>query len=111
MIIKEAIAIIQKARVRLMSADLGALKKVSDEIAEVVEKTQDKMFGPIRLPTKRLRITTRKSPCGEGTNTWEHYTMKIHKRIIDVLAQDRSMLLIMKIKIPESVIVEIELME
>lgn len=102
---------IQRARVRLMSANLDDLKKVQNEIAEVVEKTQDKMFGPIRLPTKRLRITTRKSPCGEGTNTWEHYTMKIHKRIIDVLAQDRSMLLIMKIKIPESVIVEIELME
>ena len=102
---------VQKARVRLMSASLPDLKKVSEEIATVVEKTQDKMYGPIRLPTKRLRITTRKSPCGEGTNTWEHYRMDIHKRIIDVLAQDRSMLLIMKIKIPESVIVEIELME
>ena len=94
-----------------MSASLSDLKKVTKEISDVVEKTQDKMYGPVRLPTKRLRITTRKSPCGEGTNTWEHYRMDIHKRIIDVLAQDRSMLLIMKIKIPESVIVEIELME
>lgn len=109
--LRKRFKIIQKARVRLMSANLSDLQKVSDEIAQVVEKTQDKMYGPIRLPTKRLRLTTRKSPCGEGTNTWEHYEMRIHKRIIDVLAQDRSMLLIMKIKIPESVIVEIELME
>lgn len=102
---------VQRARVRLCSASLTDLQKVSNEIADVVEKTQDKMYGPIRLPTKKLRHTTRKTPCGEGSKTWEHYEMRIHKRIIDVLAQDRSMLLIMKIKIPESVIVEIELME
>ncbi|ONI06424.1 hypothetical protein PRUPE_5G059500 [Prunus persica] len=27
--------------------------------------------GPVRMPTKVLHITTRKSPCGEGTNTWD----------------------------------------
>ncbi len=27
--------------------------------------------GPTRMPTKVLRVTTRKSPCGEGTNTWD----------------------------------------
>jgi ribosomal protein S10 len=26
-----------------------------------------KVKGPVRMPTKVLRITTRKSPCGEGT--------------------------------------------
>ena len=33
----------------------------------------------MRLPTKKLRITTRKSPCGEGTNTWDRFEMRIHK--------------------------------
>ena len=27
--------------------------------------------GPVRLPTRILKITCRKSPCGEGTNTLE----------------------------------------
>jgi ribosomal protein S10 len=27
--------------------------------------------GPVRLPTKTLKITTRKTPCGEGTNSWD----------------------------------------
>lgn len=40
--------------------------------------------GPVRLPTKTLRITTRKSPCGEGTNTWDRFEMRIHKRLIDL---------------------------
>ena len=41
--------------------------------------------GPARLPTKTLVITTRKSPCGEGTNTWDRYEMRIHKRLIDLV--------------------------
>ncbi len=40
--------------------------------------------GPARMPTKVLRITTRKSPCGEGTNTWDCFEMRIHKRVIDL---------------------------
>ena len=39
--------------------------------------------GPARMPTKTLRITTRKTPCGEGSKTWDRYEMRIHKRVID----------------------------
>lgn len=45
-----------------------------------------KTKGPVRMPTKKLRITTRKSPCGEGTNTWDKFEMRIHKRLIDLNA-------------------------
>ncbi len=100
---------VQKSRIRLLSAVLPDLDKVTSEIRDISEKTGAKMYGPVPLPTKHLRITTRKSPCGEGTNTWEHYEMRIHKRLIDVTAQDRLMALIMKIRIPESVLVEIEI--
>ena len=40
--------------------------------------------GPVRMPTKTLRITTRKTPCGEGSKTWDRYQMRIHKRLIDL---------------------------
>ena len=36
------------------------------------------------MPTKILKITTRKTPCGEGSKTWDHLEMKIHKRLIDL---------------------------
>jgi small subunit ribosomal protein S10 len=101
--------VVQKARIRLLSINLNDLEKVCKEVKDVTEKTGVKMFGPVPLPTKHLRITTRKTPCGEGSKTWEHYEMRIHKRLIDVAAQDRSMVLITKIKIPESVVVEIEI--
>merc|ERR1712099_167341 len=38
------------------------------------------------MGTKILRITTRKTPCGEGSKTWDRYQMRIHKRIIDLHA-------------------------
>ncbi|PIK48184.1 putative 40S ribosomal protein S20 [Apostichopus japonicus] len=43
-----------------------------------------KVKGPVRMPTKTLRITTRKTPCGEGSKTWDRFQMRIHKRIIDL---------------------------
>jgi small subunit ribosomal protein S20e len=43
-----------------------------------------KVKGPVRMPTKILRITTRKTPCGEGSKTWDRFQMRIHKRLIDL---------------------------
>ena len=40
--------------------------------------------GPIWMPTKTLRITYRKTPCGEGSKTWDRFEMRIHKRVIDL---------------------------
>ena len=99
----------QRARIRLSSPDLKALDQVINEIKMVVKKTGVKLYGPVPLPTKHLVIPTRKSPCGEGTITWEHFSLRIHKRLIDINADERSMVLIMKIMFPEAVLVEIEL--
>jgi len=101
---------VQKARIRLSSTEVSELEAVTKEIKDVVQKTGIHMYGPIPLPTKRLRVTTVKSPCGEGTSSWEKWELRIHKRLVDLLADDRSMALVMKIQIPDSVIVEIELL-
>ncbi|KAH0842033.1 hypothetical protein HID58_095575 [Brassica napus] len=39
--------------------------------ADLVRGAKDKRLrtkGQVRMPTKVLKITTRKAPCGEGTN-------------------------------------------
>ena len=100
----------QKARIRLSSTDLPALKRVCNQIEEVTKSQGIKKHGPIPLPTNRLRVPVLKAPSGQGTHTWQKYEMRIHKRLYDVIANERSMHLIMKIQIPESVLVEIELM-
>ena len=66
-----------------------------------------KVSGPVRLPTKTLRITTRKSPCGEGTNSWDRFEMRIHKRIIDLHSPSEIVKQITSIPIESGVEVEV----
>ncbi len=100
---------VSKARIRLWSTNVHNLNYVCEQIKEIAKKTGVKMRGPIPLPTKRLVVPVRKSPCGEGSKTWDKWEMRIHKRIIDIVADERVMRHIMRVRVPEDVYVEIEL--
>ncbi len=65
------------------------------------------MAGPIPLPTKRMVVPTRKSPDGEGTATWDHWEMRVHKRMIDLDADERALRQLMRIQVPKNVNIEI----
>ncbi len=101
---------VSKARIRLWSTNVDNLNYVVDQIREIAKKTGVKMKGPIPLPTKRLVVPVRRSPCGEGSKTWDKWEMRIHKRIIDIAADERVMRHIMRVRVPEDVYVEIELL-
>ena len=41
------------------------------------------------MPTKILKLMVRKAPNGEGTNTYDRFQMRIHKRVLELFcAQD-----------------------
>ena len=101
----------QKARIKLASIDINKINEVCSYISDIAEKTGVEMRGPIPLPTKKLRVTTRKSPDGEGTATWERYEMRIHKRVIDLGMDERALRLVMRVPIPEGLHIEIEMLE
>ncbi len=101
---------VRKARIRLTSTDYKKLEEVCFELKGIAEKTGAKMTGPVPLPTKRLRVPVRKTPCGQGTQTWDRWEMRIHKRLIDIDAEERVMRRIMRIRVPEEVFVSIELL-
>jgi small subunit ribosomal protein S20e len=67
-----------------------------------------KVSGPVRMPTKRLTITTRKSPCGEGTNTFQ---MRIHKRLLDLRASTNEVKRITSIQMEPGVEAEVTIMD
>jgi len=75
---------IHRIRITLSSRNVKNLEKVCADLIRGAKDKQLKVKGPVRMPTKRLLITTRKSPCGEGTNTWDKLEMRIHKRLIDL---------------------------
>lgn len=73
-----------KIRMTLTSTNVKALEKVTSDFLARAQKRDLKSYGPIRMPTKTLRITTRKTPCGEGSKTWSRYQLRIHKRVLDL---------------------------
>jgi len=100
---------LQKARIRLSSTDPKKLDEVCQQLVGIAERVGIKLSGPIPLPTRHIVVPTRKSPCGEGTATWDKWELRVHKRLIDMQADERAMRQIMRIQVPEEVTIEIEL--
>jgi len=101
----------QKARIKLASNNISQLNEIIHSINDIATKTKVKLHGPIPLPTKKLKLTTRKTPCGRGKATWDRFEMRVFKRLIDLDVDERALRLIMKVPIPESVNISIELLE
>jgi len=101
----------QIARIKLASTDINKINEICKYIKDVVNKTGVMMKGPIPLPTKHLKVTTRKSPCGNGTATWDRYEMRIYKRLIDLGIDERTLRLVMRVPIPEGINIEIEMID
>jgi len=100
-----------KARIKIASTDIDKVNEVCNYIKDITEKTGVDMRGPIPLPTKRLKLTTRRSPCGNGSSTWERYEMRVHKRLIDLGVDERTLRLVMRVPIPEGLNIEIEMID
>ena len=99
----------RRARIKLTSTDTDKLEGVCDEIRDIAQKIGVKLVGPIPLQTKKLLVPTRKTPCGDGSKTWDKFEMRVHKRLIEIDARDRVMRSIMRIRVPNEVYIEMEI--
>ena len=99
----------QIARISLTGTDPKKVDSVCEQIKRISERTGVAMSGPIPLPTKKLKVPVRKSPDGEGSETWERWEMRIHKRLIHLDADDRALRQLMRIQVPDGVNIEIVL--
>merc|ERR1711991_689912 len=75
----EATAKSHKIRITLSSRKVQALERVCSMLVNRAKEQQLKVKGPMRMPTM-------KSPCGEGTITFDRFEMRVHKRVIDLIA-------------------------
>tara|TARA_Y100000310_G_scaffold323808_1_gene384746 strand:+ start:325 stop:636 length:312 start_codon:yes stop_codon:yes gene_type:complete len=99
----------QTVRIKLSSINIDQLNDITTTIKEISNKSGVSARGPIPLPTKKLKVTTRKSPCGDGTATFDRFEMRIHKRVIDLPSSDKVLHSIMRLPIPKSVNIKIEM--
>ena len=98
-----------KARIKLIGRDPKELEGVCNQILEIARASGVEVSGPIPLPTKKLFVSTRRTPCGDGTETYEKWEMRIHKRLIEIAGDERTLRQIMRVKVPDTVHIEITL--
>ncbi len=51
----------------------------------------------------------KESPTGEGSHTFDHWQLRIHRRILDIPPDERTLRQITRLKIPEDVRIELTL--
>lgn len=100
-----------KIRITLTSRNMKSLEKVCADLIQGAKAKELSVQGPVRLPTKRLRVVTRKAPNGEGTNTWDKFEMRIHKRLIDLNSPSDVVKQITSIHIEPGVEVEVTIQD
>ncbi len=100
-----------KVRIKISSNDIDQLNALCNAIKDISVKAGVAMRGPIPLPTKKLKVTTRKSPCGDGKASFDRFEMRVYKRIIDLPMDDRVLHSIMRVPMAKEVNIQIEMID
>ena len=99
----------QKIRIRLKAYDHRVLDQSARRIVTTAERTGAKVVGPVPLPTRLERFTVRRSTFIDK-DSHEHFEIRTHKRLIDVLDPDSNTIdTLMRLNLPAGVDIEIKL--
>ena len=96
-------------RIRLKAFDHQIIDESSRRIVETVARTDASVRGPIPLPTENHRFTVIRGPHVDKDSR-EHFEMRIHKRLIDIVDPNAKTIDSLKrIELPSGVDIEIKL--
>lgn len=98
-----------RVRIRIWGTNSSNVEYVAKQIVEIARKSGVDARGPVPMPTRRLLVPVLRLPHGEGTKVYEKWEMRIHKRLVDVAADERVMRQIMRIRVPQDVYIEAEM--
>ncbi|EFB18136.1 hypothetical protein PANDA_003050, partial [Ailuropoda melanoleuca] len=99
--------VIHRITITLASRNIKSWEKVCADLITGTTDKNLKVKGLVQMPTKTLRITTRKTPYGEGSKTWDHFQMRIHKRLTDLHSPSEIVKQITSISIEPEVQVDV----
>lgn len=98
-----------KIRIKLKAYDHQSVDESARKIAATVTRTQAKIKGPVPLPTDIHRYCVIRGPHVDKDSR-EHFEMRIHKRLIDILDPTaKTVDSLMRLDLPSGVEVEIKL--
>ena len=99
----------QKIRIRLKAYDHEIIDQSTKKIVETVKRTQAVLRGPIPLPTEKHRFTVIRGP-HKDKDSREHFEMRIHKRLIDILEPSpKTVDSLQRLDLPAGVDIEIKI--
>ncbi|MGC8547496.1 MAG: 30S ribosomal protein S10 [Candidatus Micrarchaeia archaeon] len=97
------------AKIKLVSTSKNDARDVAKQIADIAKGIGIKYKGPIPLPVRHMVIPTRKTPCGDGSDTYDHWEMRVHKWLVEIDGSDQALRQVMHIPVPDTVQIEITL--
>jgi small subunit ribosomal protein S10 len=98
----------QKIRIRLKAYDHRLLDQSAKRIVEAAERTGATIVGPVPMPTRLERFTVRRGAFIDK-DSQEHFEIRTHKRLIDVLDPDSKTIdTLMRLNLPAGVDIEIK---
>lgn len=98
-----------KIALKVAGIDVSKLEEFTRSLVAILKNRGAKVSGPIRLPTKRLFLSVRKSPCGEGTPTYDFFEFSIHKRLIVAELTRQDLVYLVGVSVPRDLWTEIKL--
>ena len=84
------------------------MQQVTNQLVNNAKTQAVKITGPVRLPNKHLRISCRRTPCGEGSKTWDNWEMTIFKRYIDLECTASQIKEVTSITIPNGIEISVD---
>ena len=92
-------------RIKLKAFDHEVLDQSCEKIVETAENTGARISGPVPLPTeKHVYCVVKPTALGRSTRSMEHFEMRVHKRLIDILdSTARTVDALMELDLPGGV--------
>lgn len=79
---------IKNITISMFSADKKTINRVAKEFYEFAAEHDSRRELPIIPKVKEACLTTRKSPCGNGTATFSRYKLRVYERIFKLAVYD-----------------------
>ncbi|NPA86183.1 MAG: 30S ribosomal protein S10 [bacterium] len=96
--------------IHLASPNLELLNKYVENVKRIAERTGARC-SIVMLPTRRIRKSVRKSPCSRGTPTFELWELRIHKRLIKLKADARTINSLTRLPISEELQIRMKIIQ
>ena len=102
-------AVKEKIRIRLKGYDPKLIDAAAEKIVETAKSKNDKISGPIPLPTEKEVITILRA-VHKYKDSREQFEMRTHKRLIDIIKPSKKTVeALLGLELPAGVDIEVKL--